>query len=252
MTPIATVTPRLEEEFRYDQFWEHIWATAPTPAEFRPRQGPGADPDNQQRSHLINLPPTRADGRKAASGFGDWPFLTVKQRFFQRQRAGRELSSPDSSACRPTWRRGLLQRRLGGPARRPWSPAGLGRFRHPGDRRRSAPAQSRKHHRHLDRHRRGAAIPPGPVLLAGDRGQHDLRPMACAAAQDSGLHHARTGAWGGFQIIGRVKAIIPALATSSRSLNAGQRRPHDADLPTRLGADRAHGLLGVAQEGAGS
>ena len=81
MTPIATVTPRLEEEFRYDQYWEH--------------KGTGANLDiadsgkglelipTETNEILINLPPYDAlsHTKKPANGWGDWPFLTVKQRF---------------------------------------------------------------------------------------------------------------------------------------------------------------------------
>ncbi|HVJ55649.1 MAG TPA: transporter [Aliidongia sp.] len=79
MTPLATVTPRLEEEFRYDQFWQHL--------------GTGASIDNidggkgleliptETNEILINLPPYEERNVKSqASGWGDWAFLTVKQR----------------------------------------------------------------------------------------------------------------------------------------------------------------------------
>ncbi len=80
ITPVATVTPRLEEEFRYDQYWEH--------------QGNGASLDvfdagkglelipTTTNEVLINLPPYQERSvKKAAYGWNDWPFLTVKQRF---------------------------------------------------------------------------------------------------------------------------------------------------------------------------
>jgi hypothetical protein len=79
MTPIATVTPRLEQEFRSDQFFEH--------------QGNGADPDVYGGSKglefiptttnevLINLPPyNQRSGVNSARGWGDWPAVTIKQR----------------------------------------------------------------------------------------------------------------------------------------------------------------------------
>jgi hypothetical protein len=81
MTPIATVTPRLEQEFRYDQYWIH--------------RGTGADLTTIDSGKglelipttttevLINLPPydELSHTAKPVSGFGDWPFLTIKQRF---------------------------------------------------------------------------------------------------------------------------------------------------------------------------
>jgi hypothetical protein len=86
MTPVATVTPRLEQEFRYDELWEH--------------QGNGGDLTvddggkglelipTQTNEVLINLPPyqDRAN-RRPASGLGDWSFLTIKQRFLSADEA---------------------------------------------------------------------------------------------------------------------------------------------------------------------
>lgn len=79
MTPIATVTPRLEQEFRSDQFFEH--------------QGNGADLDvydggkglefipTTTNEVLINLPPyNQRSGVNPARGWGDWPAVTIKQR----------------------------------------------------------------------------------------------------------------------------------------------------------------------------
>jgi hypothetical protein len=80
MTPIATVTPRLEEEFRFDFLAETL--------------GNGAAVDNYDGGKglelipttsnevLINLPPYQTRTVKnPASGFNDWAFLTIKQRF---------------------------------------------------------------------------------------------------------------------------------------------------------------------------
>lgn len=79
MTPIATVTPRLEQELRSDQFFEH--------------QGNGADLNvydggkgleiipTMTNEVLINLPPyEQRTGAKPAAGWGDWPAVTIKQR----------------------------------------------------------------------------------------------------------------------------------------------------------------------------
>jgi hypothetical protein len=86
ITPIATVTPRLEEEFRYDQYWEHM--------------GNGADLTNYDSGKglelipttsneiLINLPPYEERRvKKPADGLGDWSFLTIKQRFISANEA---------------------------------------------------------------------------------------------------------------------------------------------------------------------
>jgi hypothetical protein len=85
MTPLATVTPRLEQEFRYDQYWE--------------RAGNGASIDTLDSGKGLELIPTTTNEvlinlptyedryyKKPARGWGDWPILTVKQRL---------LSSPE-------------------------------------------------------------------------------------------------------------------------------------------------------------
>lgn len=85
MTPLATVTPRLEEEFRYDQYWEQLGNGASVETM---DSGKGLELiPTTTNEVLINLP-TYEDRtvKKAAKGWGDWPFLTVKQRL---------LSSPE-------------------------------------------------------------------------------------------------------------------------------------------------------------
>jgi hypothetical protein len=80
MTPLATVTPRLEEEFRYDQYWERMGNGAAL-TNFDAGKGLELIPSDSNEV-LINLPPDEERRRrKPASGFGDWPVLTVKQRF---------------------------------------------------------------------------------------------------------------------------------------------------------------------------
>ncbi|MBS0239346.1 MAG: hypothetical protein JSR89_13060 [Proteobacteria bacterium] len=79
MTPLATVTPRLEQEFRSDQFFEHMGNGGHLNVydggkgfEFIP---------TMTNEVLINIPPY--DERthvKQASGWGDWPAFTIKQR----------------------------------------------------------------------------------------------------------------------------------------------------------------------------
>jgi hypothetical protein len=79
MTPLITVTPRLEQEVRYDQYWEHL--------------GNGANIDQYDSGKgleliptytneiLLNLPPYLDRSiKKPIQGWGDWPFLTIKQR----------------------------------------------------------------------------------------------------------------------------------------------------------------------------
>ena len=79
MTPIVTVTPRLEEEYRYDQFWQTT--------------NNGASLDNYGGGKGLELIPTTTNeiiigqppyivrnGNEEHNGFGDWPFLLIKQR----------------------------------------------------------------------------------------------------------------------------------------------------------------------------
>src|SRR5580704_9011247 len=47
MTPLATVTPRLEQEFRYDQYWQH--------------QATGASLDNIDGGKGLELIPTETN-----------------------------------------------------------------------------------------------------------------------------------------------------------------------------------------------
>jgi len=79
ITPIATVTPRLEEEFRYDQDWQTLGSGA-TVENFDGGKGLELIP-TRSNEIIINLPPYEERRvKKPATGFGDWPFLLVKQR----------------------------------------------------------------------------------------------------------------------------------------------------------------------------
>ena len=83
MTPLVTVTPRLEQEIRYDQYWEHL----PT----------GANLDNYGTGKGLELIPTTTNevifgipayeesklgSGRAVTGWGDWPVVLIKQRLF--------------------------------------------------------------------------------------------------------------------------------------------------------------------------
>jgi hypothetical protein len=86
MTPLVTVTPRLEQEFRYDQYIESL-----------PNGGHINDYDTGKGLELIPTSfnevilglPQYIDhtGPKAASGWGDWPFLLIKTRLFSENAA---------------------------------------------------------------------------------------------------------------------------------------------------------------------
>lgn len=79
MTPLVTVTPRLEQEIRYDQYFETL--------------GNGGGLDNYGSGKGLEFIPTTTNevifgvppyedryNHKPAEGFGDWPFLLIKQR----------------------------------------------------------------------------------------------------------------------------------------------------------------------------
>jgi hypothetical protein len=84
MTPLATVTPRLEQEFRFDVFSE----TLPTHAHLD-NYGAGKGLEiipTENTEIIIGAPPpyeTRRSnvGKTLADGWADWPALLVKYRF---------------------------------------------------------------------------------------------------------------------------------------------------------------------------
>lgn len=79
MTPVVTVTPRLEQEFRYDQFWQHQ-GTGANLTVYDGGKGLELIP-TETNEVLLNLPPyQQREAKKSVSGWNDWPFLTVKQR----------------------------------------------------------------------------------------------------------------------------------------------------------------------------
>ena len=79
MTPIATVTPRLEQEFRYDFFFQHQ-ATGADIANYGGGKGLELIPTTTNEI-LINPPPYESrSGKHPRTGLADDPFLVVKQR----------------------------------------------------------------------------------------------------------------------------------------------------------------------------
>lgn len=95
ITPLATVTPRLEEEVRYDQFWQHL----PT----------GASVHNYDGARGLELIPTTTNeiilgvpayqerqlGRgRRVTGWGDWPIFLIKQRLLsENEQSGNAIIS---------------------------------------------------------------------------------------------------------------------------------------------------------------
>jgi hypothetical protein len=79
MTPIATVTPRLEEEIRYDQQFQDL-GTGAQITNFDGGKGLELIPTTTNEI-LINAPAYEQRHVKSpADGFADWNFLTIKQR----------------------------------------------------------------------------------------------------------------------------------------------------------------------------
>jgi hypothetical protein len=83
VTPLATTTPRLEQEFRLDLFSESL----NTHGHFD-SYGGGKGVEfipNEKMQIFFGIPPydtrTSASGRTLAEGWGDWPVFLVKYRF---------------------------------------------------------------------------------------------------------------------------------------------------------------------------
>jgi hypothetical protein len=81
MTPVATTTPRLEEEFRYDQFFEKL-GNGGTLDNFDGGKGLELIPA-EPIEVIVGAPPyieKSIPGKTPVNGFNDWPFLLVKYR----------------------------------------------------------------------------------------------------------------------------------------------------------------------------
>jgi hypothetical protein len=80
ITPLVTVTPRLEQEIRYDQLGESMGNGALTNV-FDGGKGLELIPTTTNEV-IFNAPPyLERFNKKPASGLNDWPFLLIKQRF---------------------------------------------------------------------------------------------------------------------------------------------------------------------------
>ena len=83
ITPLVTVTPRLEQEVRYDQFWEHL----PTGASLHNYDtGKGLELIPTTTNEVIlGVPPyeeRQLGHARAVTGWGDYPIFLIKQRLF--------------------------------------------------------------------------------------------------------------------------------------------------------------------------
>jgi hypothetical protein len=84
MTPVATVTPRLEEEVRYDQLFENLGGKGGYLENFDGGKGLELIPFDPVEV-ILGVPPyIRKDvpGQPSISGFNDYPFMLVKYRLF--------------------------------------------------------------------------------------------------------------------------------------------------------------------------
>jgi hypothetical protein len=102
ITPIATVTPRLEEEFRYDQLWETMGSGGRLDSY---DGGKGLELIPTTTNEIIfNLPPYQQRYvKKPAKGFNDWPFLLIKQRLVSaNEQNGNYIVSAFFSVQAPT------------------------------------------------------------------------------------------------------------------------------------------------------
>jgi hypothetical protein len=79
MAPLVTVTPLLQQEIRYDQYWESAQNGSGTES-FDSGKGLELIPD-QTNEILINAPAWfDRTGNHPAQGWDDWQFLVIKQR----------------------------------------------------------------------------------------------------------------------------------------------------------------------------
>jgi len=81
MTPAVTVTPRLEEEFRYDQYFETLGHSGGHLDNFDGGKGLELIPFDPVEV-ILGLPPyiEKSTAKATISGFNDYPFLLVKYR----------------------------------------------------------------------------------------------------------------------------------------------------------------------------
>lgn len=86
MTPVVTVTPRLEEEFRYDQYFETLGKNKGTLDNFDGGKGLELIPFDPVEV-ILGMPPyiekssSTATGKQSTvTGFNDWPFMLIKYR----------------------------------------------------------------------------------------------------------------------------------------------------------------------------
>ena len=102
MTPLVTVTPRLEQEIRYDQLWQTLGNGA-TIDNFGGGKGLELIPTTTNEV-ILGIPPYQVRNNvKPAEGFGDWPVFLIKQRLLSaNEQNGNYILTAFFSASAPT------------------------------------------------------------------------------------------------------------------------------------------------------
>jgi hypothetical protein len=102
ITPLVTVTPRLEEEVRYDQLFQSV-GNGSTIDNFGGGKGLELIPTTTNEV-IFNAPPyMQRNIVRPVSGFGDWPFFLVKQRLLSaNEESGNYIVTAFLSAQAPT------------------------------------------------------------------------------------------------------------------------------------------------------
>ncbi len=87
MTLLVTTTPRLKQELRYDQYFETL-GNGGSLDNYGAGKGVEFIPTTSSDIQITLPPYERRFGKSRANGFGDWPFLLIKQRFLSANKAG--------------------------------------------------------------------------------------------------------------------------------------------------------------------
>ena len=112
ITPVATTTPRLEEEFRYDQFFEKL-GNGGTLHNFDGGKGLELIP-SENVELIFGLPPyierSQPTKPRSTSGFNDLPFLLVKYRLLSaNEQSGNYIVTAFLQGSAPTGIEALSQ-----------------------------------------------------------------------------------------------------------------------------------------------
>jgi hypothetical protein len=111
MTPVATTTPRLEEEFRYDQYFEKL-GNGGTLDSFGAGKGLELIPA-EPIEVIIGVPPyieKSIPGKASVNGFNDWPVMLIKYRLLSaNEQSGNYIVTAFLQGSAPTGIAALTQ-----------------------------------------------------------------------------------------------------------------------------------------------